>query len=85
MNTRRQLLATIFGFAALGFALLAIIYWAVILTFSGIDRRARRVARSRAVNALPSGSGPSRCRFKNSGTALSGSSVSRANWRMSVR
>src|SRR5437588_212478 len=37
MNARRQLLATIFGFAAIGFALLALIYWVVILTFSGMD------------------------------------------------
>jgi ABC-type uncharacterized transport system involved in gliding motility auxiliary subunit len=38
MNTRRQLLATIFGFAAIGFALLSLIYWVVILSLSGMDR-----------------------------------------------
>src|SRR5207253_8492324 len=38
MSMRRQLIATIFGFSALGFALLALIYWLVILQLSGMDR-----------------------------------------------
>lgn len=38
MSMRRQLLATIFGFSALGFAILALIYWVVILQNSGMDR-----------------------------------------------
>jgi len=38
MTARRQLIATIFGFAAIGFAILALIYWVAILSFNGIDR-----------------------------------------------